>query len=123
MVNTNESLGEFIRREREAKGITLRKMAKQIEVSATFLSKVETENWKPGEDKLLKIADILGCDSDELLALAGKVSSDLTEIIRERPGDMAFILRGTRGASKEEMENVIKSITEKAKKRKIPDIK
>jgi hypothetical protein len=37
--------------EREAKGLSLRDMAKKIKVSPTFLSKVETEDWKPGEEK------------------------------------------------------------------------
>ena len=32
-----------------------------------------------------KIAEIIGRDPDELLALAGQVESDLTEIIRQRP--------------------------------------
>jgi transcriptional regulator with XRE-family HTH domain len=34
----------------------LRDLAKRVEVSPTFLSKVETEDWKPKEDKLRKIA-------------------------------------------------------------------
>lgn len=121
MSNKKEKLGAFIRREREAKNITLRKFADQIGVSPAFQSKVETADWIPGEDKLLKISKILDCNSDELLALAGKVSSDLTEIIRERPSDMALILRGTRGASEEEMRDVIKSIVEKMKERDIPE--
>jgi hypothetical protein len=33
-----------------------------------------------------KISEILGRDPDELLALAGRVATDLTDIIRQRPG-------------------------------------
>lgn len=122
MSNKKVTLGAFIRREREAKNITLRKFADQIGVSPAFQSKVETADWIPGEDKLLKIAEILDCNSDELLALAGKVSSDLTKIIRERPSDMALIIRGTSGAS-EETREAIKSMVEKMKERDIPKYK
>ena len=120
MASKNETHGAFIRREREAKGLKLREMARQIDVSATFLSKVETENWKPGEDNLRKIANILDCNADELLALAGKVSSDLTDIIRRRPRLMAHLLRGTEGMSGEEVGKLIVS---KMKERNVPDLK
>lgn len=123
MSNKKVKLGAFIRREREAKNITLRKFADQIGVSPAFQSKVETADWIPGEDKLLKIAEILDCNSDELLALAGKVSSELTELIREHPGEMALIIRGTGGDSTEDRKDVIKLIAERMKERKIPDIK
>ena len=46
-----------------------------------------------------KIAAIIGCDSDELLAQAGRVSSDLSEIIKQRPREIAALLRTTKGLS------------------------
>ena len=51
-------------------------MAKKIKVSPTFLSKVETEDWKPGEEKLRKIGEVIGCDPDDLLARAGRVPTE-----------------------------------------------
>jgi HTH-type transcriptional regulator, competence development regulator len=80
------TFGAFIRREREAREIGLREMAKKIGVSPTYLSKIERDEFPPpAEDKVKKMAEILGRDQDELLALAGRVASDLTEIIRRRP--------------------------------------
>ena len=63
-------------------------MAKKIGVSPTLPWKVgnRDEFPPPAEDKVIAIAKILDCDQDELLALAGKVSSDLTDIIRQRAG-------------------------------------
>jgi transcriptional regulator with XRE-family HTH domain len=59
-------------------------MAKKIGVSPTYLSKIERDEFPPpAEDKVKKMAEILGRDQDELLALAGRVASDLTEIIRD----------------------------------------
>lgn len=99
-----EKFGAFIRREREAKEIGLREMAKKIGVSPTYLSKVERVEFPPPtEDKVRKIAGVLGLDADELLALAGRVASDLTDIIRERPREMADFLRAAKGLTAEDM--------------------
>lgn len=42
-----------------------RELAKAAGVNPTFMSKVETENWKPKE-KLRKIAQVLGIDGADL---------------------------------------------------------
>jgi HTH-type transcriptional regulator, competence development regulator len=68
----------------------------------------------PVEDKVRKIAEIIGCDPDELLALGGRVASDLTEIIRQRPREMADFLRAAKGLSAEEMARLARQ-AQKAK--------
>ena len=94
----------LVRREREAKGLGLREMAKMIGVSPTYLSKVERDEFPPpAEDKVKAIAKLIGQDGDELLALAGRVASDLTEIIRQRPREMADLLRTAKGLSPDRM--------------------
>ena len=61
MVSGREKFGAFIRREREAKEIGLREMAKMIGVSPTYLSKVERDEFPPpAEDKVRTIAEIIG---------------------------------------------------------------
>jgi transcriptional regulator with XRE-family HTH domain len=98
MASGSEKFGEFVRRERGEKEIGLREMAKMIGVSPTYLSKVERDEFPPpAEDKVRKIAEIIGCDSDELLARAGRVSSDLSEIIKQHPRELGALLRTTKG--------------------------
>ena len=104
MVSGKEKFGAFIRREREAKEIGLREMAKMIGVSPTYQSKVERDEFPPpAEDKVRKIATIIGCDADELLARADRVSSDLSEIIKRRPVQVAALLRTTKGLTADDM--------------------
>jgi HTH-type transcriptional regulator, competence development regulator len=99
--------GAFIRRKREEKEIGLREMAKMVGVSPTYLSKVERDEFTPPtEEKVTKIARILEVDLDELMALAGRVPSDLTEIIRERPREAAALLRTTRNMTLEDIERL-----------------
>jgi transcriptional regulator with XRE-family HTH domain len=86
--------GAFVRHEREARDIGLREMAKMIGVSPTYLSKIERDEFPPpAEDKVKAIAKTIGCDADDLLARAGRVSSDIANIIKRRPIELAALLR------------------------------
>jgi transcriptional regulator with XRE-family HTH domain len=101
---SGEKFGEFVRREREAKEIGLREMAKMIGVSPTYLSKIERDEYPPpAEDKVKAIAQIIKCDTDELLARGDRVSSDLSDIIKRHPRELAALLRTTKGLTADDM--------------------
>ena len=104
MTSGKEKFGAFIRREREAREIGLREMAKKIGVSPTYMSKVERDEFTPPtEDKVRSIAQILECDPDELLAMAGRVPSDLADIIKRHPVEMSALLRTANGLGAEDL--------------------
>jgi transcriptional regulator with XRE-family HTH domain len=94
-----QGFGSYIRTQREAlgetsKGYSLRSVAKKIGVEPAYLSKVERELVSPpSEAKVVTLAEVLGEDQDVLLAMAGKVSSDLLKVIRDRPALFAELLR------------------------------
>jgi transcriptional regulator with XRE-family HTH domain len=98
MPRGQEKFGAFVRRQREAREIGLREMANMIGVSPTYLSKVERDEFPPpAEDRVKAIAKIIECDADELLARAGRVSSDLSDIIKQHPVELADLLRTAKG--------------------------
>jgi transcriptional regulator with XRE-family HTH domain len=106
MTGANEKFGAFIRGKREAlePKMGLREMAKMIGVSPTYLSKVERDEFPPpAEDKVRAIAEIIGCDTDDLLARAGRVSTDITDIIKRHPVELAALLRTANGLSAEDL--------------------
>ena len=101
---SGKKFGALVRREREAKELGLREMAKLIGVSPTYLSKVERDEFPPpAEDRVKEIAKVIGYDADELLALAGRVASDLSDIIRQHPRELAALLRTTKGLTAKDM--------------------
>ena len=107
MNNDESSFGATVRRLREEKKIGLRKFAQMVGMSPTYLSKVERDEFAPpAEDKVRAIAGALGQDADELLALAGRLSSDLANIIQRHPREMATFLREANGLSAEDMERL-----------------
>jgi len=104
MANNNLQFGAFVRREREAGQIGLREMAKKIGVSPTYLSKVEhNKSTPPTEDKVRAIAQIIQCNTDELLAMAGRMPSDLVDIIKRNPVEVSALLRTISGMTRDEI--------------------
>jgi len=95
----SKSFGEYIRMRREAlrsqdERFSVRQVAQRIGVEPSFLSKVERDEVAPpSEAKVVALARELGDDPDVLLALAGKVSSDLQAAIRKRPELFASLIR------------------------------
>jgi len=94
--------GDFVRERREAlremdKGVSLRKVAERIEVQPSYLSKVERGDVAPpSEATILRLAKELEVDGDVLLAMGGKVSTDLKEAIRKRPQLFGELIREMR---------------------------
>jgi transcriptional regulator with XRE-family HTH domain len=92
--------GTFVRERREKlrrddRGFSLRKVADRIGVQPSYLSKVERgEVAPPSEATILRLAKELEVDGDVLLAMAGKVSSDLRDVIRRRPQLFGELIRG-----------------------------
>ena len=89
------TFGGFLRerRERLAAGadghrFSLRQVAERVGFQPAYLSKIERDlEAPPSEEKIIRLAGELAADPDVLLAMAGKVSSDLREAIcrRSRP--------------------------------------
>ena len=91
--------GAYVRELREkllkdSKEFSVRKVAIKIGVEPAFLSKVERDVVPPpSEAKIIALADLLEADRDVLLAMAGKVSSDVLDVIRNRPVLFAELIR------------------------------
>ncbi|MFB3785776.1 MAG: helix-turn-helix domain-containing protein [bacterium] len=108
--------GDYIRQVREMKRETdrrfsLRQVAERIGVEPAYLSKVERgETAPPSEAVIVRLADDLGEDPDMLLALAGKVSSDLLDIIRKRPQVFAQLLRELRNSPDHALLRIVREV-------------
>ena len=80
------NFGDFIARKREQKKITLREMAKLLEITAPYLSDVEKDRRNPFDmDKLQKLNSILELNDEEMdlmLDLAGEKRNDIAPDLR-----------------------------------------
>jgi HTH-type transcriptional regulator, competence development regulator len=86
--------GNFIRKTRLDLNIGLREFATKVGISATYISKMEVGDYAPPkEENIKKMAKILGINEDKLITMAGKIPSDLGEIISQEPKLYASFLR------------------------------
>ena len=92
--DNNLKFGEFIRKSRLKHNLGLREFANQVGISATYISKMEIGDYAPPkEENIKKMAQILNIDEDKLLSMAEKLSSDLKDIINDKPNLYASFLR------------------------------
>ena len=110
------TFGSYVRTTREKKfkqdrSFSVRQLAQRIEVEPSYLSKIERDQVAaPSEATITRLARELDEDPDLLLAMAGKVSSDLQQIIRQRPQLFADLLRQLRDAPDSTIESVAREI-------------
>ena len=87
-----EAFGTRLRDLRRAKNISQRELADRVGVDFSYISKLENNRLPPpAADTVEKICAALGVSGDELLALAGKVPSDVAEIIASSPAAQHFM--------------------------------
>ena len=111
-----QEFGEWLRKARTEKGVTLRKFSEMVGKSPTYISRVELGEWPPPSERTIKvIARKLGQDEDMILGMAGKISSEIIDIITKSPVEAAQFLRASQGLSKEKWGQLIAK-AEKLKK-------
>jgi transcriptional regulator with XRE-family HTH domain len=112
----SETFGSYVRKRREEllKGspdFTVRKLATKIGIQPSYVSKVEREEVPPpSEATIVRLAEALDEDPDVLLALAGKVSADLRQVILKRPKLFADLIRQLKDAPDHALLRVVREV-------------
>lgn len=96
-----QTFGQRLRALRVVKNLTQRELAEQVAgrlkdedrrgFDFTYLSKIENDRvLPPSTSAILQLAAVLETNADELLALAGKVPSDIGEALKKSQGARTF---------------------------------
>lgn len=97
-MNAKDKFGKLIKNLREKVNMSQRKLAMELDITPTYMSKIERGEFPPPSEEVIKnMARILNYDTDELLACADKVDSELLSIIKSQPKLYAAMLRKRRG--------------------------
>lgn len=110
------TFGSYLRQRRELlrqedRRFSVRQVAQRIGVEPAYLSKIERGDVAPpSEEKVRALALELGEDPDVLLAMAGKVSSDLLETIRKRPALFADLIRQLKSAPDQAVLRIVREV-------------
>ena len=84
------AFGRHVRRIREERGLTITEVARRVDISIAYLSRIERERENPPPDKLMKaLARALDLPADDLFAAARRLPPDL----RPRTDDVIAVYR------------------------------
>jgi len=110
------AFGELLREKREklrvsSKHFSLRKVADRVGLEPSYLSKIERgDQPPPSEEKIVMLAAELDLDSDVLLALAGKISSDLHDVIQRRPVLFSQLIRDMKDLPDDAILRIVREV-------------
>ena len=92
------AFGPTIRLLRQAKGISLRELARQLGVSPAFLSQIEAgRQHKIPRARIVQVAEMLGVEEGYLLSTARQMHPELMKFMSETPEAAEFMLAAMRG--------------------------
>lgn len=84
------TFGRFIRRVREERALTITEVARRLDISIAYLSRIERDRENPPPDRLMKaLARALDLSADEAFAAARRLPPDL----RSRTNDVIAVYR------------------------------
>jgi len=105
----------LLRRQRIKAGFGLREFASRIDLSPTYISRVETGKIPPPTEKRIRsMARLLGVPADDLYTAAGKLDPEIEAYIR-RVKTLPGFLRAAKkaGLKADDFENLTRKITSK----------
>jgi transcriptional regulator with XRE-family HTH domain len=90
-----EKFGDYIRRLREENGLPLRKVAAQLDIDTSTLSKVERGERVLSKEHLKPLSEILNIELKEIQV------KFITDTIDKEVGDLEFFKEGLKEAEKQ----------------------
>lgn len=79
------NFGQLLKGIRQSCGISLRSLSVKLEIDRAYLSRIEAEKVRPSDGLIIKLANGLNYDRDELFLLAGRVPKSLLKEVYEHP--------------------------------------
>lgn len=112
------AFGQTIRLLRQAKGISLRELARKLGVSPAFLSQIEAgRQHKIPKARIVQVAEMLGVSDAYLLGTAHQIHPDVVEFLRETPEAAEFMITAMQsGLAPEDFADLREALKEKTGK-------
>ena len=112
------AFGPTIRLLRQAKGISLRELARQLGVSPAFLSQIEAgRQHKIPRARIVQVAEMLGVSEGYLLSTARQMHPELMKFMSETPEAAEFMIAAMRGGLEAEDFTALREIVADKKRR------
>jgi transcriptional regulator with XRE-family HTH domain len=78
---------------RAKRGLGIKKLAPELGVTYSYLSKLENDEANPSEEMVGKVARYFNYDPNALLLTAGKIPAEILKILQDNPEEALSFLR------------------------------
>lgn len=110
------SLGEYVRRLRRAKGLSLYALSEETGLSYSHLSRIENDSTLPGPETITKLVAVLGGDLRRMLEMAKCLPRMILERIQAQGEPARSTLRRTAGVGGGAGRDITRALLEFASK-------
>ena len=100
-VRIMEEFGTVLRELRNNSGLGIKRLAPELGVTYSYLSKLENNQIRPSGELVARIARYFSYDTDRLLLAADKVPPEILRILQEHPEEAVEYLRARFGKGTE----------------------
>jgi HTH-type transcriptional regulator, competence development regulator len=112
-----QSFGAALRARRRAVGLTQRSLAERAGLDFTYISKLENDRLPPpAADTIVLLCRILNIPPEELLALTGKLPSEVQHMMSSSSAAQEFLreaqLRGISEAEWRQLSSLLRNLKE-----------
>jgi transcriptional regulator with XRE-family HTH domain len=91
------SFGAVLRVHRRAAGLTQRELAERADLDFTYISKLENDRLPPpAADTVVTLCQIIGIPPEGLLALTGKIPSEIQHMVSSSSAAQEFLSEALR---------------------------
>ena len=116
------TLGNKIKDLRGEKRLSIRELGRRTGVTGMHISNLEKGKINASSELLVKIAQELDADADELLHMADRVDPEVIDVIQGNPQAVPSFLRSAKDLSSEEWDKMQKYL-DRMKSQKAPKSK
>ena len=106
------NFGERLREQRRVAGISQRELARRIGLDFSYISKVENGRLPPpSADTIVAICTVFGINAETLLALTGKIPSEVQKTVSGSRAAQEFLREAQQlGVTDAEWEQMMRSL-------------
>ncbi len=108
---TGKTMGEVVREARLAADLSLRDLAKKLEISASYISDIENDRRVPSEKVMVQLARTLKLHFNDLMARAGRVGDQAERYLRHHPtAGVLFRRISDKRLPEEELQKLLRAV-------------
>jgi transcriptional regulator with XRE-family HTH domain len=98
MKKKKTAFGRLLRNLRHESGVSIKRLAPELGVTYSYISKLEHGATSPSKEVVYKTAKYFSADPNRLLLAAGRVPPEVLRILQEHPDDALKFLKERFGA-------------------------